>query len=196
MKALKSLVLTLLMVVSGICPALSATEAGYEGLGDGQGPVDNLSSVRYRLATLPSINRKKVDAMCLRFLSLIPKAMLIPRSRERTVYRLVTDNYDTLEAAKRRKAELSHYSEEPFILKENASYYVVVGSFSTEESAQVEQRRLADKRITTSVVERTLFLKHWQMKSTESYSIRDAVIMASKLSKAGVTTVLEPVENR
>jgi hypothetical protein len=146
----------------------------------------------YHLVTLPSTNKKRVDAMCIKFLYVIPKAVLTPKTAERTVYRLVANTFDTIESAKKRKAELLQHCESPFVLKSNQGYSVIAGSQLTEALAAAEQKRLAAKNISTTILELRVPLKQWQMKSTESFTIRDAVIMASKLAKVGVITTIEP----
>jgi hypothetical protein len=146
----------------------------------------------YQLITLPSTNKKRVDAMCVKFLYVIPKAKLTPKTAERTVYRLVANTYDTIESAKKRKAELLQHCESPFVLKSNQGYSVIAGSQLTETLAVAEQKRLAGKNISTTILELRLPLKQWQMKSSESFTIRDAVSMASKLAKVGVITTIEP----
>lgn len=149
------------------------------------------NSLQYHLATLPSTNKKRVDAMCIKFLSLIPKARLIPKTEESTVYRLIVDTFDTIEPAKKRKAELLRHCESPFIMKSDHGYSVIAGSQLTEALAVEEQKRLAGKNISTTILQLRLPLKQWQMKSTVSFNIRDAVIMASKLAKIGVITTIE-----
>jgi len=146
----------------------------------------------YHLVTAPSINKKKVDAMCIKFLSLIPKAMLIPKTEERAVFRLVANTYDRLESAKKRKAELSHHGMDTFIVVDDTGYSVIAGSHVTETLALEEQRQLAARNVTATIREQTVPLKEWQMKSTQSFTIREAVIMANKLAKLGVITTLVP----
>jgi hypothetical protein len=148
--------------------------------------------LHYHLVTLSSTNRKRVDAMCIKFLSLIPKAMLTPKTAERTVYRLIANTYDTIESAKKRKGELLLHCESPFVVKNTGGYSVVAGSQLTETLAVAEQKRLAGKNISTTIAELRLPLKQWQLKSTESFTIRDAVIMASKLAKIGVIATIAP----
>jgi len=142
--------------------------------------------------TLPSTNRKKVDAMCIRFLSLVPKAMLIPKTEEKTVFRLVANTFDKLESAKKRKSELSQLGIATFVAVNDAGYSVISGSHFSEALALEEQKNLAAKNITATILELRLPLKQWQMKSTESFAIRDAVTMAGRLAKAGVITTLQP----
>ncbi|NTV49444.1 MAG: hypothetical protein HGB32_14625 [Geobacteraceae bacterium] len=148
--------------------------------------------IQYHLVTLPSTNKKRVDAMCFRFLSIIPKAMLTPKTEESTVYRLIANTFDTIEAAKKRKAELLRHCESPFVMKSDHGYSVIAGSQLTETLAVAEQKRLAGKKISTTILQLRLPLKRWQMKSSESFNIRNAVIMASKLAKIGVVTTIEP----
>jgi|GEM_PF-5541464 len=150
-----------------------------------------LNSLQYHLVTVPSTNRKRVDAMCIKFLSLIPKARLIPKTVESTVYRLITDTFETVDPAKKRKAELLRFCESPFVMKSDAGYTVIAGSQLTETLAMEEQMRLASKNISTTIRELRLPLKHWQMKSSESYNLRDAVDLASKLVRIGVITTIE-----
>jgi hypothetical protein len=160
--------------------------------------TDSLSErnpLRYHLVTLPSTNKKRVDAMCIKFLSFIPKAMLIPKTVESPVYRLVAYTSDTIEAAKKRKNKLSQQFETSFVAKSVDGYSVIAGSQLTEALAVEEQKRLAGKNLSTTIVELRLPLKQWYMRSTESFTIRDAVVLASKLSKVGVITTIEPVTN-
>ena len=129
--------------------------------------------------------------MCIKFLSLIPKARLIPKTVESTVYRLITDTFETVDPAKKRKAELLRFCESPFVMKSDAGYTVIAGSQLTETLAMEEQMRLVSKNISTTIRELRLPLKHWQMKSSESYNLRDAVDLASKLVRIGVITTIE-----
>lgn len=147
---------------------------------------------KYHLVSLPSTNKKRVDVMCTRFLSLIPKAMLIPKTEERTIYRLIAKTFDTIESAKKLKTKLLQQCESPFVVKNDHGFTVIASSQLTEASALAEQKRLARKNIPTTILELRLPLKQWQMNSTESFTIRDAVIMASRLAKIGVITTLEP----
>jgi hypothetical protein len=147
---------------------------------------------KYYLVTLPSTNKKRVDSMCIKFLSLIHKAKLIPKTEERTIYRLITDKYVNIESAKRLKAELLKQCETPFVIKNDNGYSVVASSQLTENFALAEQKRLASKNIPTTILVLSLPLKQWQMKTTESFNIRDAVLMASRLAKIGVIATLEP----
>jgi hypothetical protein len=156
---------------------------------------DERNPLHYHLVTLPSTNKKRVDAMCITFLSLIPKAMLIPKTSENIVYRLITNTYDTIESAKKHKAELLRHCESPFVVKSKQGYTVIAVSQMTEALAVAEQKRLAGKNISTTILELRLPLKQWQMKSAESFSIRDAVIMASKLARVGVTTTIEQTDD-
>jgi len=130
--------------------------------------------------------------MCIRFLSLIPKAMLIPKTEESTVYRLIAGTFDSLETAKKRRAELLRHCESPFVVKNNQGYAVIAGSQLTKTLAVAEQNRMAAKHISTTILELRVPLKQWQMKSTESFTIRDAVVLASKLTGIGVITTIEP----
>jgi len=186
------LVLIFALTVSGT--ALSAPFPDYNESAHKPDTSNERTPLQYHLVTLPSPNKKKVDAMCLRFLSLIPKAMLIPETVESTVYRLVADTYDTIASAKKRKAELLHHCESPFVVKSDQGYSVVAGSQLTEALAVTEQKRLAGKNISTAILELRLPLKQWQMKSSEGFNIRDAVIMAGKLAKIGVITTIEPTD--
>jgi len=52
--------------------------------------------------------------------------------------------------------------------------------------------RLAAKKIVTTIHELRVALKEWQMRSEESFCLRDAVHIAAKLSELGVVTTLEP----
>lgn len=150
---------------------------------------------RYHLVTLPSTNKKRVDAMCIKFLSIIPKAKLIPKTTESTVYRLISNTFDAIDPAKKRKAELLQCCESPFILKNSHGYTLIAGSQMTETLAVAEQKRLISKNIPTTILELRLPLKQWQMKSTESFNIRDAVIIASELARIGVTTTIEQTDD-
>jgi hypothetical protein len=153
------------------------------------------SQPQYHLVTLPSTNKKRIDAMCIKFLSLIPNAMLIPKTVESSVYRLIADSFDTIELAKKRKTELMRQCESPFVVKNNQGYSVIAGSQLTETLAVAEQKRLAAKNISTTIVELRMPLKQRRMQSTGSFTIRDAVIMASRLAKIGVITSIEPAIN-
>jgi hypothetical protein len=187
-----SICLVLIFAVSG---STAAESSALPDRGETTDTVDGLkrnSSNYYRLMTLPSTNRKKVDAMCIRFLSLIPKARLIPTTEERTVYRLVAGTFATIESAKKRKAELAQHGGSPFVVGDDTGYSVIAASQLTESLALAEQQRLAARKITTTIRELRLPLKEWQMKSNESFVIRDAVILAGRLAKIGVITILEP----
>lgn len=148
--------------------------------------------LHYHLVTVPSINQKRVDTICIKFLSLIPKARLIPNISEGTVYRLIANRFDNLESAKKRKAELMKQNESAFIVKGNQGYTVIVASHLSTTLAVEEQNRLAGKHIATTILELRIPLKQWQMKSTESFTIRDAVFLANMLANMGVTTTIEP----
>lgn len=188
--SVNSILILLICVITVSGTALSAT------IPDHKETVINTPNERdplhYHLVTLPTPNKKRVDAMCLKFLSLIPKAMLIPKTSESTVYRLIANTFDTSESAKKRKAELVKYCESPFVVRSEQGYCVIAGSQLTETLAVAEQKRLAGKNIQTTILELRLTLKEWQMKSTESFNIRDAVIMASRLAEIGVLTTIEP----
>jgi hypothetical protein len=147
---------------------------------------------KYYVVTVPSTNKVKVDAKCIKFLSVIPKAKLIPKTEVRTIYRLIADRFDKIESAKKLKADLLKHCESPFVVKDDTGYSVIASSQFTETSALSEQKRLARKNISTTILVLKLPLKQWQMKSTESFTIRDAVVMASTLAKIGVITTLEP----
>jgi hypothetical protein len=152
------------------------------------------SQLQYHLVTLPSTNKKRVDAMSARFISLVPKAMLISKTPETTVYRLIANRFDSIESAKKRQTELLQHCKSPFVVKSDQVYSVIAGSLFTETSAAVEQKRMAGKNIPTAILKLRLPLKHWQIKSTESFDIRDAVNLASKLDKMGVTAILKPTD--
>jgi len=83
------------------------------------------------------------------------------------------------------------HCESPFVLKNDQGYSVIAGSQLTEALAVAEQKRLAGKNISTTIIKLSLPLKLWQMKSTESFPVRDAVILANKLAKMGVITTIE-----
>jgi len=191
--SVNSIILALIsaMIVSG--PALSATIPDSIETAQTHDSSNEQNPFHYHLVTLPSTNKKRIDAMCIRFLSLIPKAMLIPITAESTVYRLIAGTFDSIESAKKRKAELLHHCESPFVVKNNQGYAVIAGSQLTETLAVAEQKRLAAKHISTTILELRVPLKQWQMKSTESFTIRDAVTLASKLTRIGVITTIEPV---
>jgi len=178
------------MIVSG--PALSATIPDTSETAQTHDPSNAQNPLHYHLVTVPSTNKKRIDAMCIRFLSLIPKAMLIPKTAESTVYRLIADTFDSIESAKKRKTELLRHCESPFVVKSNQGYAVIAGSQLTETLAVAEQKRLAAKHISTTILELRVPLKQWQMKSTERFTLRDAVILANKLTSIGVTTTIEP----
>ena len=178
-----------IIAVSGI--ALSATISDFKEAPHKLEASTEPNSLQYHLMTVPSTNKKRVDAMCIKFLSLIPKARLIPKTEESTVYRLIVDTFETIEPTKKRKAELLRHCESPFVMKSDRGYTVIAGSQLTETLAVAEQKRLASKNISTTILELRLPLKQWQMKSTESFNIRDAVNMASKLAKIGVITTIE-----
>jgi hypothetical protein len=133
--------------------------------------------------------------MSLQFLSLIPRAKLIPKTEENTVYRLVANTYDTIGPARKRAKELSHACESPFVTTEASGYSVIAGSQLTEALALAEKERLAARNIPTEIYELRVPLRKWQMKSSESFSVREAVTLAGKLSKCGVITTLEPAIN-
>ena len=189
--SVNSIIFVLISAITVSCTALAATIPDNKETAHKLDTSNERNPLRYHLVTLPSSNKKRVDTMCIRFLSLIPKAMLIPKTAESTVYRLITNTFDTIESAKKRKAELLHYCESPFVVKSNNGYSVIAGSQLTEALAVAEQKRLAGKNISTTILELRLPLKQWQMKSTESFKIRDAVSMASKLAKIGVITTIE-----
>ena len=177
------------LIISGT--ALSATIPDNNETAEELYTVRERNSLQYYLVTLPTTNKKRVDAMCLKFLSVIPKAILVPKVSESNVYRLITDTFDTLESAKKRKAELRYCCESPFVLKNDHGYSVIAGSQLTETLAVAEQKRLAGKNISTTILELRLPLKEWQMRNAESFDIREAVIMASKLAEIGVMTTIE-----
>jgi hypothetical protein len=185
----------ILMLISAVTVSATALPAALPDTGETIQRLDISNEGNpplYHLVTLPSTNKKRVDAMCIKFLYVIPKAVLTPKTAERTVYRLVANTFDTIESAKKRKAELLQHCESPFVLKSSQGYTVIAGSQLTEALAAAEQKRLAAKNISTTILELRLPLKQWQMKSTESFTIRDAVIMASRLAKVGVITTIEP----
>jgi hypothetical protein len=187
-------VLIFAIIVSG-----TASSASIPDNKEAVNRFDNSSErnpLQYHLVTLPSTNKKRVDAMCIRYLSLIPKAMLIPKTAESTVYRLIANSFDSIDSAKKRKAELLRYCETPFVVKSDQGYTVIAGSQLTGALAVAEQKRLADKNISTTILELRVSLKQWQMKSAESFDIRDAVIMANKLAKAGVIAIIEPTAQK
>lgn len=155
-------------------------------------PASAQKLARYHVVTVPATNKKRVDAMCIRYLSVIPKAKLIPKASETTVYRLIATTHDTLPAAKKRRNDLLPYGESPFVMTTSYGYSVVVGSQLTEALAEAERQRLAAKNIVTTIHELRVALKEWQMRSEESFSLRDAVHIAAKLSELGVVTTLEP----
>jgi len=185
-----SIILLLVSVISFSATALSA-EISDNITADKIESINKQPPAQHHLITLPSTNKKRVDAMCIKFLSLIPKAKLVPKTEESTVYRLIADTFDSIEPTKKRKAELMRHCESPFVLKNDQGYSVIAGSQLTEDLAVAEQKRLAGKHISTTIIKLTLPLKQWQMKSTESFPIRDAVIMANKLAKMGVITTIE-----
>lgn len=191
-----SIIIVLISAVTASGTTLSATTPDSNEEVHKLDTSNEQNPLQYHLVTLPSTNKKRVDAMCLRFLSLIPRAKLIPNTAERTVYRLIANTFDSIESAKKRKAELVQHCESPFVMKSSQGYSVIAGSQLTETLAVAEQKRLAGKNIVTTIVELRLPLKQWQMKSTESFDIRDAVIIASKLAKIGVITTIEPTAFR
>ncbi len=166
-----------------LCTAITVSGADVPAGGD---------PLQYRVVSVPSTNKKRIDAMCIRYLSVIPKAKLVPKTSETTVYRLIANAYDSLAAAKKRTAELRPYGESPFVMSTSQGYSVVVGSQLTKELAVAEQKRLARKNIATTVLELQVPLKEWQMRSEQSFNLRYAVSVASKLAELGVTTTLEP----
>jgi len=189
--SVKSIIFVLISAITFSGMALSATTPDNLDTAHAVDTSNDRNPLHYHLVTLPSTNKKRVDAMCIRFLSLIPKAMLIPRTTERTVYRLSANTFDSLESAKKRKAELLHHCDSPFVVKSEQGFSVIAGSQLTETLAVAEQKRLARKGISSTILELRVPLKQWQMKSTESFNIRDAVIMASKLAKIGVIATIE-----
>ena len=189
--AVYSIILALGCTVTLTGTARSATVPGNGKTAHSPG-ASNRTVATYHLATLPSTNKKRVDAMCLRFLSLLPKAKLIPRTEDRTVFRLVVGTFDRLDAAKKRKSELAALGIAAFVAVDEPGYSVVAGSHFTAELALEEQQLLTGKNVTSSIRELRLPLKEWQMRSTESFPLRDAVIMAGKMTMVGVTTTLEP----
>jgi hypothetical protein len=190
--SINSMVLALIYVLTFSGTAFSATKPDSQVAAGVADESTDRAPIQYRLMTLSSTNKKRVDAMCVKFLTIIPKAMLIPHTTESTVYRLLANTYDTIELAKKRKAELLRYSESPFVVKNNQGYSVVAGSQLTETLALAEQKKLAGNDISSTIQELRLPLKRWQMKSTESYTIRDAVLLASKLAKIGVIAIIVP----
>lgn len=190
--SVNSIILALISAITVSGPALSAAIPDNNETPHTLDASNEQNQLQYRLVTLPSTNKKRVDAMCIRFLSLIPKAMLIPKTAERTVYRLIANTFDSIEPAKKRKAELAQHCESPFIVSSDHGYSVIAGSQLTEMLAVAEQKRLAAENISTTILELRLPLKQWQMKSTKSFTIRDAVILASRLARIGVITTIEP----
>lgn len=188
--------------LSVFCAAImfcgSAHSAGTPKISESAQVLDSSNErnpLRYHLVTVPSTNRHRVNAMSLQFLSLIPRAKLIPKTEENTVYRLVANTYDTIGPARKRVKELSHACESPFVTTEESGYAVIAGSQLTEALALAEKERLAAKNIPTEIYELRVPLRKWQMKSSESFSVREAVTLAGKLSKCGVITTLEPAIN-
>jgi hypothetical protein len=186
-----SIIFLLISVVSFSTTALSAEISDNKDTADKIETIDQLPPAQHHLVTLPSTNRKRVDVMCIKFLSVIPKAKLVPKTEESTVYRLIADTFDSIEPTKKRKAELMRHCESPFVLKNDQGYSVIAGSQLTEDLAVAEQKRLAGKNISTTIIKLSLPLKQWQMKSTESFPVREAVIMANKLARMGVITTIE-----
>lgn len=188
--------------LSVLCAAVmfcgTAHSAGMPNISESAQVLDSSNErnpLRYHLVTVPSTNRHRVNAMALKFLSLIPKAKLIPKTEESTVYRLVAATCDTLDSARKRAKELSPAGESPFVTTEKSGYAVIAGSQLTETLALAEQQRLAARNIPTEIREQRVPLRKWQMKSNESFPIREAVTLAGKLSQIGVTTTLEPAIN-
>jgi hypothetical protein len=184
-------VLLLALAVAGSRPAWAEPAQDSQQSAQKQALTNELNLPRYHLVTPPSTNKKRVDAMCIRFLSQIPKAKLIPKTEEVTVYRLVENVFDTAEAARKRKVELLRHCESPFVLKSDQGYTLVAGSQLTEALALEEQKRLAARKITTKIQELKLPLRQWQMQSAESFTVRDAVGLASRLAEKGVVTTIE-----
>ena len=186
----------LCLLLIGCVSAASAQPAkeGGEVLRELHASIER-TSVTYHLSTIPSPNRKKVDAMCLRYLGILPKAVLIPKNEERTVYRLIAGTFDTVSEAKKRRNELAGRIDSPFVINDGGKYSVVVASHLTEALAGMEQVQLAARGIDAAVKTQRINLKLWQMKSIESFKLRDAVDLTGKMAVVGVTTLLEPANH-
>jgi hypothetical protein len=119
MVSANSIIIVLSCAITVSSTALSATIPEIKGTAQKLDTSNVWNPRHYHVVTLPSTNMRRVDGMCLNFLSLIPKAMLIPSTAERTVYRLVANTYDTIESAKKGKSKLAQHCEFPFVVKNN-----------------------------------------------------------------------------
>lgn len=155
------------------------------------------SSSVYSVVTPATLNKKKTETTLKKLQSAVPGAEIKDELKERNFYRLVVKCFNSLSPAKSLQTDLLKLSKSTFIIQTNNSYCVAAGSQLNHDAALAEQKQLAKKHISATIVKLTLPLPHWQVKLGDYSALRDAIIAANNLSNnsdtAALIKVVEPI---
>lgn len=189
-----SILLVLFLTHFCVSVALSSDESPDHNATYQQSSSDGSKQPGYLLVTPPSVNKKKIESMLKKIRSDVPRAEIRKKIEERVLYRLVTQCFDSLPLAEKKRADLFKSSRTPFIVKSDNSFCVVASSQMTIKGAFAEQKQLAEKHVKANIVKLSLPLALWQVKSSDVYDLRNAVRMANAVSVKGLITTIEPFE--
>lgn len=121
----------------------------------------------------------------------IPRSEVVSKNENKVYYRLVVGCFNDIGSAKKLNAELSRKSIPSFITLSRKKYSVIASSHLSEQYALEEQKLLADKNVRSSIIKTTRSLPYWQIRSIDTYEIREAVYTASIMTMKDLITTVE-----
>lgn len=173
-------------MLAGVYPSASAAAAAASG--SSFAPASPRS---YRLVTAPSPKREEVEAVLEKVRAEVPRAEIIKVPGEKLYYRLVAGHFNDAASALRLRSDLAKRNITSYILQSKNRYRVIVSAHVSKEYAREEQRQLASKNITCSIVTYNQPLLNWRISSVDTFELRDAVYAASIMTSKDVVTTIE-----
>jgi cell division protein FtsN len=139
-------------------------------------------------------SRHKIEALLEKLKESRPAQQPVIReeTKIKEVFRLVADCGDSRSSAEKRLHLISRTFKNTFMIRDGNSYCVVVGSLTSEQAAEQEQKRVAGKGLHVKIVKYRVPLVVWQVVVGRFATAADADAMVKAIAAEGIlATVVE-----
>lgn len=140
-----------------------------------------------------TINHNKIEPLLKKLKGAGLQPIIREETESREIYRLVADCYDDRNSAEKRLSLIPRMSRNPFLIRNENSFCIIIGSFSSEKAALQEQTRLAGKGQKMKIAKFQVPLAVWQVIVGRFTHAQDAEKVVKTLAARGVAaTVIKP----
>ena len=147
-----------------------------------------ISKCYHTLKAKGTVSRKQLEPLLKKLKAAGRQTSAREETRETEVFRLVTVCYPDMKSALRRQSELDRRYRDSFINPDGKEWCVIVGSYTTEEGALREQKRLKATGIPVRIVKAKVTLPNWRITSGRYATAQQAEEAGKILADMGIDT--------